>query len=348
LTVEYRSENIGFPFEALEKEQIPLGATRIEIALGEVSLDDVQFDKNNPRIQYLLQSMGESAPSQERLLEVIWQDSQVKDLKRSIAVNGGVIEAIILSAEAVIIEGNCRVACYHKLRAEYSGDERWEKIRARILPPGITREQLDILLGELHIAGKNEWTPFEQAAHLYKMNVKGYSEAWLAEAYRQSKTTISHKIRAYKLMTEKYLQKYPDAKNLTKWSYFEEFYKKCKPAANTSDGEVLEDAFVEWMGKDRFTKGAQVRELPRILASPPATNLLSEKGFDTAWDFVKADNPELDSVLFRAIARASEALERAPLSEINELRRGNQAKITRLRMLRDALDAVMRQADVSL
>ena len=304
-------------FDPLEKEVIPLGANKYEISLAEIRLDDVQLDRNNPRIQYLLQSLEESSPSQEKLIELLWTDSPVKDLKRSIAANGGLIEAIILTADGVVIEGNCRVVCYHKLRDEYADDERWTHIRARILPPGITREQLDVLLGELHIAGKNHWTPFEQAAHLYKMNMKGFSEAWLAEAYRQSKTSISAKIRAYRLMTEKYLEKYPDPKNLTKWSYFEEFYKKCKPAANTPEGEELEEQFVEWMGHNRFTKGAEVRELPRILASEAATTTLTKKGFGAAWDLVKSDNPELDSALFRAVSFATKALENAALSEIN-------------------------------
>ncbi len=346
MTVEYRTENVTIPFEPLEKELIPLGAAKIEITLGEVRLDPLQFDRNNPRISYVLQSVNAPSPSQERILELLWEDPAVKDLKRSIAVNGGLIEAIITTAEGVIIEGNCRVACYRKLREENPGDERWEHVRARILPPGITREQLDILLGELHIAGKNEWSPFEQAAHLYKMNVKGYSEAWLAEAYRLSKTTISHKIRAYRLMTEKFLNKYSNPKNLTKWSYFEEFYKCCKPPASSPDGEELEEAFIKWVGEEKFSKGSEVRELPRVLGNPSARKVLDEVGFSAAWDVVKADNPELDSALFRAVARATDALENAPLSELNELRKGNKAKIQRLRALRAALDEVMRQANL--
>src|SRR5437667_11594030 len=142
----------SFKFEPLEKELIPLGANKYEISLAEVTLDSVQLDRNNPRIQYRLQSQSEWSPSQEKLMELLWESSSVKDLKRSIATNGGLIEAVILTAEGVVIEGNCRVVCYHKLRDENPDDERWTKIRSRILPFGITREQLDVLLGELHIA----------------------------------------------------------------------------------------------------------------------------------------------------------------------------------------------------
>lgn len=348
MTVEYTADDISLDFEPLDRERIPLGATRIDITLGEVPLESVRLDRSNPRIRYLLESRQEKDPSQEFLTEVLWENAQVKDLKRAISVNGGIIEAIILTSDGTVVEGNCRVVCYRKLAEEHPNDERWTKVRSRILPPGITREQLDVLLGELHIAGKNEWTPFEQAAHLYKMNTKGFSEAWLAEAYRQSKTSISHKIRAYRLMTEKYLHKYPDPKNLVKWSYFEEFYKRCKPPANTPEGEELEDRFVEWMGENRFSKGSEVRELPRVLENKQAVTALTKKGFGEAWNIVKADNPELDSPLFRAVSQATKALENAPLSEINELRGGNKTKASRLRALREALDEVIGQAGLKI
>src|SRR5437879_9341826 len=112
-----------FTFQPLEKEIIPLGANKYEISMAEVDLDQVQLDPNNPRIQYLLQSQSETSPSQEKLLELLWESAPVKDLKRSIAANGGIVEAVILTADGVVIEGNCRVVCYHKLRDDNPDDE---------------------------------------------------------------------------------------------------------------------------------------------------------------------------------------------------------------------------------
>ena len=102
------------------------------------------------------------------------------------------------------------------------------------------------------------------------------------------------------------------------------------------------------MGKDRFTKGAEVRELPRILANESAVMTLAKKGFGAAWEIVKSDNPELDSALFRAVSNATKALENAALSEINELKKGNKKKVQRIRALRAALDEVMRQANIKI
>jgi hypothetical protein len=180
------------------------------------------------------------------------------------------------------------------------------------------------------------------------MNQKGYSEGWLAEGYRQSKLTISNKIRAYRLMTEQFLAKYPAPINITKWSYFEEFYKRCKPAANTPDGADLEQDFVDWVGLGRFTKGAQVRELPRIMASQSARKALSEKGFDSAWEIVRSQNPELDSPVFRALGRATDVLQKFPLAELKEIRDGHPKKLRKLEELQFALDQILEQSGRSV
>jgi hypothetical protein len=120
---------------------------------------------------------------QEQLRAILWDNPEVKKLKRSIQQNGGLIEPIIVSGkDGTVPEGNCRLLCYLKLRDEFPDDERWKKIRARILPPEVTRNTLDELLGEMHIAGKNEWTAFEQAAHLFRMSEKkGFDQSQLAQ-----------------------------------------------------------------------------------------------------------------------------------------------------------------------
>jgi len=342
-TLKHSGEAL-IPFEPLEKEVIPLAGVRVEISLVNIPIEHIRLDKTNPRLAYKLEAMGITNPSQEQLGELLWEDNDVKDLKRSIQVNGGLIEAIIVQADGVAVEGNCRTVCYRKLCEEFPEDENWKHIRARMLPTGIGRDQLEILLGELHIAGKNEWTPFEQAAHLYKMNKRGFSEQRLAEFYRLSKSTVSSKLRAYKLMVEKYLPKYKDAALLQKWSYFEEFYKKLKPKADTPEGAKLEDDFVRWMGEGKFNKGMDIRNLPRILEDPEALDLFEREGFDAAWTRIRVDSPELESSLFKAIVAATWALRTAPLNELLDVGDGNKAKVAKLNELRAALDGFHAQA----
>src|SRR5262245_27250559 len=170
----FRAKHIGIPFQKLENEVIPLGTKQIEVVLAEVPIGALKLDPTNPRIQYLLESKGLGQNvEQEKLRELLWDNPEVKKLKRSIQQNGGLIEPIIVSGkDGTVPEGNCRLTGYLMLHTEFPDDERWTKIRARIVPPEVTRNTLDELLGELHIAGKNEWTPFEQAAHLFRMSEK--------------------------------------------------------------------------------------------------------------------------------------------------------------------------------
>ena len=334
----------SIPYEPLEREVIPLAGVRIEIALVNIPIEYLKLDRTNPRIAYRLSASGKSNPSQEELAEMLWNDPEVKDLKRSIQVNGGLIEAITVQADGTVVEGNCRTVCYWKLKEEFPADEIWTHIRARMLPIGIGRDQLEILLGELHIAGKNEWTPFEQASHLYKMHQRGFSDQRLAEMYRQSKSSISFKLRAYTLMAEKYLPKYKDPDLLKKWSYFEEFYKRCKPKAGTPEGIQLEEDFIRWMGENKFSRGEEVRILPQILSDPSAVQIFEKYGFQDAWEHVKGASPELESNLFKAIAKATKALRHAPLNEIIDVGHGNKAKISKLKELKEALNDFLSQA----
>jgi hypothetical protein len=200
-------------------------------------------------------------------------------------------------------------------------------------------------LGELHIAGKNEWSPFEQAAHLYDMSeVKGFAIELLTEMYRLSKSTVIARKRAYKLMVEEYLPLTKgDLSVLDRWSYFEEFMKKCKPKADT-DGRELEEKFVRWMVAGKFKKGEQVRWLPQILANEQAIEVLEKQDAEAAWRFVEDSSPELGSKVFKAVVAAAQALKTAPMTEVDLVREGDEGRLRELEGLQQALAAFLKQA----
>ncbi|MFC1515550.1 hypothetical protein ACFL7E_02185 [Thermodesulfobacteriota bacterium] len=348
--VPFKKDDIGFEYEKLDVEPIPLGAgTRVEVQLADVSLDSLRLDRNNPRINYKLISRGISNPSQKDLIDLLWEEGEVKRLKRSIQTTGGLIEAIIIQgSDGTVLEGNCRTVCFHKLQEQFPDDELWKKVRARILPPGIDRQQANILLGELHIAGKNEWRAFEQAAHLYEMNQRDFGLKDLAEMYRKSKSTIQAKIKAYTLMNEHYLpQTEADVSALDMWSYFEEFYKRVKPKADETGMEQEQD-FVRWMLDGKFKKGEQVRWLPNILADEKALAKLKEEDAPAAWDIVQEESPELSSKLFKAIVTSTQILRDAPLSEVKAVKNGDAARLKKLKELQDAINTFMQQAGKKL
>src|SRR6185503_4876139 len=112
---------------------------------------------------------------------------------------------------------------------------------------------------------KNTWTPFEKAGHVYRLHEEfALTQDEIAQRLRMSKSKVNQLIRAFDIMKNKYLPKYPGSASSRKFSYFEELFKK--PVLrdwvlNTAGGE---DLFVDWVGKERIGQGVHVRDLPAI------------------------------------------------------------------------------------
>jgi hypothetical protein len=356
--VLFEAKGITLKHRRLEREIIPLGATRVEVELGEVELDKLQLDPTNPRLAFKIQARDLKNPSQKQLEGLLGEDPDVAALRRSIAATGGLIEAIIVQDDGTVLEGNCRLTCIRRLNEEARGkDSRWTSIRARILPPGVDRRVIDVLLGELHIAGKNEWTPFEQAAHLYGMSQKGYKELDLAGMYRQSKSYINAKIRAYRLMKETFVHLVQDEDHQIKnpdryWSWFEEFYKVCKPSApgkpenpaRMYDGRELEEKFCDWVANRKIPRAEQTRALARILDNKDAMKIFEKAGLDKAFEFVADKDPTIASKLWKQLQTTTELLVSMPLADLEALRDGDAAKVRIFEDLVKAIDRVKREA----
>jgi hypothetical protein len=183
---------------------------------------------------------------------------------------------------------------------------------------------------------------------------RGIKQEVLAQTYRMSKGYIGAKLRAYKLM-DKFVNNAraqgKEVKDLSnRWSWFEEFYKKCKPAApgkpqdpkRVYDGEELESKFVEWMLDDKLPKAEDVRRLHDCLDDKSAIHDLEKAGgdIDKAYKRVSATRPELTSKVWKQIEDLTEILNQMPLSEVTALRGGDQYKSERFKALAAALQRV--------
>lgn len=356
------AKNITLPREKIDREILPLGDTHVEVELSWVPIEHLKFDPTNPRVAFRLKSSGEKNPTQEYLEDLLWDDDDVKALKNSIELYGGLIEAVIVTNDGTVLEGNCRLACLLKLKgdAEAKGNKNspWHKVKARILAPGIERTTIEVLLGELHFAGKNKWTAFEQAAHIYNMIETGKESAdELAKRYRQSKSYIIAKNRAYKLMRDKFV---PLAEKATKeetsklgknpdryWSWFEELYRSCKPTpagkdpktVRVYDGTELEAKFCEWVVQNKLPKAEQVRKLAKILDNKDAMAVFEEHGIDKAMAVVAEEDPTVNSKLWKQLQSTAELLATIPLPELDDLRQQDPAK---MKIFEDLTKAVER------
>ena len=102
------------------------------------------------------------------------------ELYRGIKENGGVVEPLVVQVVAkkyIVREGNRRLACLKRLKKEahtigIEGQprDRFDKVPCAILPGDVTREDLAVYLGHIHVVGKKDWPTYNKAWLVYNMN----------------------------------------------------------------------------------------------------------------------------------------------------------------------------------
>lgn len=305
-------------------DEIVLGNMKVQIRGQEIPLDRVLLDPENPRVANTVAAAlsGSSERVQRRLAETLWNDPDVHELYHAVRDNGGLIERIIVRSNFVVAEGNCRTVVYHKLRENFPDDPRWKTIPARVLPADITERQIAILLGELHVGGKNKWSPFEKAGFIYELATRhGMVQDEIAKLLRTSKTAVNHNIHAFGALKNRYMLQYPGTGAVRKFSYFYEAYKDQTLRdwlKNSPDG--LEH-FVRWVGTNKIARGVEVRDLHAIIRNPRALAAFEESGRDAARKVLEQDRPELTSTLFKLMVQMTEALEKARLDDVQRVRK---------------------------
>lgn len=305
-------------------DEITLDKVKVQVRGQDLPLDNVLLDPTNPRVANTLPA-GRAAGSkteQRALSDTLWSDPDVHDLYRSVLANRGLIERIIVRSNMVVAEGNCRTVVYRKLRENFPDDPLWRTIPARVLPADITDRQIAILLGELHVGGKNKWSAFEKAGHIHQLfHQFGMVQEEIAKLLKTSKTAVNHNIRAFDVMKNKYLVAFPGPGAVRKFSHFQELFKK--PELRewvTRSPEALDD-FVRWVGTNKIAQGQHVRELCDIVSNPRALAAFNKQGRDAALKILNRDRPELSSPLFKLMVEMAEALADARLDDIQRVRK---------------------------
>jgi ParB-like chromosome segregation protein Spo0J len=323
-------------------DEIVLDGMKVRVRGQDLMLDSVLLDPTNPRVAstVAVADFGSGEALQRSLRELLWMDPDVHSLYRSVLENKGLIERIIVRSNSVVAEGNCRTVVYRKLRDNFPESPLWKTIPARVLPAEITDRQIAILLGELHVGGKNKWSPFEKAGHIHKLFSQfGMTQDEIAKLLKTSKTSINHNVRAFDAMKNKYLVAFPGPGAVRKFSYFLELYKKPELRDWVSRSADALDDFVQWVGKSRIGRGEDVRELRDIVTNSRALGAFKEHGRDAALKILEQDRPELTSPLFKLMIEMTQALEQSRVDDILRVRKDKTGGArTIVRNLKESLD----------
>ncbi|THD34494.1 MAG: hypothetical protein E7773_15000 [Sphingomonas sp.] len=334
-------------------DHITLQGKQVPYEIARIDVDDLLLDPKNPRIDYLLGHRFGDNPSQTDVLEALWEKDQVKALADSIFANGGVREHVIVQRLAdgkmVVREGNCRTASSKKLKLQNQGDNRFDRIPAKIFDANLTEDDVAVMMANEHVAKKISWDPYSQAKSIHELhNVSGKTYDWLVANLRLSRSKVSEFLAAYDAMTA-FLQVHSDPSYITRFSLFHEMVRK-KGLKQRFDEDIddFRSKFFEWVAKKRLHEPGHVRRLENILLDPDAEAALSTTGFAAGEAVLASKDPTIGSDLFANIKRATEALKNAPMAEVRELQSGDPQKTILLRNLSRALEDIATMAGVKL
>lgn len=241
-------------------DTLTIGKKIFEVQKGDLNQADLKFYIDNPRVYSALRTHNET-PSQKEIEELMTGMDHVKQLKLSIETNGGLIDPLIVRAgDNVVLEGNSRLAAYRLLcRID---PIKWGMVKCTILPADIDDASIFALLGQYHIVGRKDWSPFEQAGYLYRRQLETrYPVESMAKELGITSGDAKKFISVYKFMIEN------DDLTPDRWSYYEEYLKnrEVKKFRENDVQKQLDKVVFEAVKTGEIRQATEMRQLGEVL-----------------------------------------------------------------------------------
>lgn len=233
------------------------------------NIDELRFLPDNPRVYAAIREMSDFSnltleEKQLRIYERLLQEPSVKNLIPQIKQDGGLQDPIIVREDTrQVIEGNSRLAVYRKLSHESPDDERWTYIRCLVVTK-LTDEQQTRLLGQIHLHGKTEWSPYAKALFCYRWVVeKQESSQALAKVSGITMTEINKNVRIIQLMQQN------DDDNLSNYSYYNVLVRTRAISSEIENNKPLRDTLLDQIKTEGLFTAQEMRQrLPTIINKP--------------------------------------------------------------------------------
>lgn len=299
-----------------EVASLTIGTRELPFEVRRVPITELRYYEDNPRIYSLIAEKNLKG-DQEGIQRELWNLSTTHKLFQDVKANGGLLDEVIVSDNRVL-EGNRRLCVYRKLADVAASDEereKWARIPSKVITAPITQEDIFRLLGTLHIKGKAEWSPFEQAGFLYRRRHESHKgDDELCSEIKLPRHNVLSMLRAYELMLGN------GVNNQEKFSYFLEYAKNPKFAALRAKDPNVESTIVRMIKEDVIPRAEAVRRLPEILSDKKAKKNFVERkvDFGDALAVANERNPEQVDGFYRTLHQAREKLRDAPIVQIVE------------------------------
>lgn len=323
----------------------------------DLSVDDINFDKENPRIKKALEKYKDKInPKRIYFALTAASDgensaSSFRKLADSIRAHGGITQPITVykkNDKYVCIDGNTRLAIYKDF-AKKGIDGNWNSISVLVLEDP-TQKEIDSVRISAHLVGARPWPAYEKARylhHLYYKEFKDFDE--MVALCGGNKNEIERQIQAYDDMNEFYRDKVADDEfKIDRFSGFVELQKSSIKDSILDAGLELED-FGEWIKDGKIKRLEDTRKLPSVLNNPKAKKIFLEGGIDSIKSAIKhidqsqaqTQNITLENATFNQLSVATtKKLSNLTLSELNELHAENEENNLKIANVEDLFDAL--------
>ncbi len=304
----------------------------IPVNYEEIAHDRLRFYEANPRV-YSLVRRNDKVPTQADIQQQLLEMDHVKELVQDIKRNGGLMEPVLVKRGSFeVLEGNSRLAAYRALASKEP--LKWAKMRCMMLPEAFPENLTFALLAQLHVRGKKDWAPFEQAGFFYRrFHDQSVDVAALANEAGLSQKRVKQLIDTYDFMIK------AGEDDISHWSHYEELLKSRVIQKTRVTFPTFDDTVVSLIRTDSSFKAVDVRDrLPTICSGPLKTvrrfaegKLSFEDAFESAVD-AGADNNALrrlnkfrqwlaDSATARVVLSAAGDQDRAKVAfELEKIR----------------------------
>lgn len=226
---------------------------------GKVKISKLKFYKENPRIYSQYNKEDFEYLTTEQIQSKMILLDHVKKLKASILENGGVIEPLIVRKEDMtVLDGNSRLAALRALNT--SNPIKWAEVNVILLPEGVDKKDVSAILGVYHIVGRKDWSPYEQAGYLYRLQFEDeHTSEEISEILGIQESEVKKYISVYKLMIEN------NDEVSSKWSYYNE-YNTLRAIKNMIKAQPkAESIILEKIRNNQFDKAEDLRDFSKIM-----------------------------------------------------------------------------------
>ena len=259
-----------------------------------ISIDRLRFLPDNPRVYAAIREMQDFAAltpdeKQLRIYERLLQEPSVKNLIPEILRDGGLQDPIIVRWDTQeVIEGNSRLAAYRKLFDENPDNDQWTHIGCLVVKT-LTDDQQTRLLGQAHLHGKTDWSPYAKALFCFRWVVEERRDvSTLAPLSGITAAEIKKNVKIIELMQEN------DDNTLSNFSYYYVLVRNRIISSAIGDSKTLRDTLLSQIKTENFTAQEMRERLPTIIAKPRILRKYEKGGvtLEDAFDRAKISGAE--------------------------------------------------------